>query len=838
MSGFGFGGTNAHVLIEEYLEENLPQRKPTRPLLSNSKQRIIEKKDKLLQLLRHPRESGDPVMRTTKNDLDCRFRGNDVKKRDVRRKTSLLIKPDNKRICVSVPINEVNSTALTQESSPPIIISGLGTHIGPWNNLRRFRERTLGGAASIPPQPKVHQLGVQDAPVSWFVDGLHLHRNAWRIPPRELEQSLPQQVLMLQVAKQALEDAGSAVHDDKLRTGVFIGLEIDPNTNNYDLRWRLLQEAQRTPSSINTYTQDTIDQVLPALNADRTVGNLGSIVASRIAREFGFGGPAYVFGGEECAGISALHAAIGALQQGEIDCALVGAVDFLADPRSLLPQGLLKAWNTTSGPGAFDRLARGSVPSEGCVALVLRRQGDIAPEQRTYAKICGLGFASSDKRQASSKIASSTYHACLERTYAPMSVDPQSIDFIDTHGSADPTDDAAEIAALHQFFGSRTVLGAVKSSVGHTGAAAGLTSVARAALALHHRILPGLPNVTQPSPNTAAFCTNAKAHTWLRGEQTPRRAGVSAISILGQCAHVVLEETPSETTLQSNHAAIEHGLFCIEAADAPTLLQRLQRLRDVASDTQGSAILPLARGWWREWGRQTDAVMAVCILADNVSQVSELCAIAENAVRRNTAISPTEHQRVFFNPSPLARTELPHSNNKHIRHGELAFVYPGSGNQYPGMVRDLALRFGDVVAAQENQHHSLRAQILPELIWSDGADIPSDDLRHLLLSQVAIGTIATDVLRLFAVQPQAAIGYSLGETTALFSLGAWRARDTMLTRVSQSPLFTEDLGGRYEAARQTWGLPDDAPMAWSIGVVNRPASHVRAVLKQIERAYL
>ena len=130
--------------------------------------------------------------------------------------------------------------------------------------------------------------------------------------------------IMLQVAEHAITDADLS-QVDRLRTGVFVGIELDLNTTNYHLRWAVRSRAADwahrlgRPShgdEFDRWVGELCDSLTPALNANRTIGGLGSIAASRIAREFGLGGPSYVISSEETSGLSALYAASRALQQG------------------------------------------------------------------------------------------------------------------------------------------------------------------------------------------------------------------------------------------------------------------------------------------------------------------------------------------------------------------------------------------------------------------------------------------------------------------------------------------------------------------------------------------
>src|SRR5262249_37510333 len=127
----------------------------------------------------------------------------------------------------------------------------------------------------------------------FYLDELRVGPEQFRIPPRELQEMLPQQLLMLQVAAEAIK-RGRLRDEARRRNGVFIGLCIDPNTTNFHFRWSVLPHGK-----------EAADAAGPPLSANRTMGALGSIVASRIAREFHLGGPSFTVCSEESSGLSA-----------------------------------------------------------------------------------------------------------------------------------------------------------------------------------------------------------------------------------------------------------------------------------------------------------------------------------------------------------------------------------------------------------------------------------------------------------------------------------------------------------------------------------------------------
>jgi len=177
-----------------------------------------------------------------------------------------------------------------------------------------------------------------------YIDKIAIPASRFRIPPKEMEDMLPQQALILQSADAALSDARLGREED-MQCGVFIGLSLDLNTTNFTLRWAMAEKAREwaeqlgldlSAEEMEEWIRSLRDASSTPLTANRTMGALGSIAASRIAREFRIGGPAFTISAEENSGVRALEAAIRALQQGEIDRALAGGVDLAADVRTVL----------------------------------------------------------------------------------------------------------------------------------------------------------------------------------------------------------------------------------------------------------------------------------------------------------------------------------------------------------------------------------------------------------------------------------------------------------------------------------------------------------------------
>ena len=161
---------------------------------------------------------------------------------------------------------------------------------------------------------------------------------------------------------------------------------------------------------------------------------------------------------------------------------------------------------------------------------------------------------------------------------------------------------------------------------------------------------------------------------------------------------------------------------------------------------------------------------------------------------------------------------------------KIAFIYPGSGNHFQGMCRDLALQWPAVLDRLNQENKWLGSQFAQGRFWQDSA---ATDLDHeaVIFGQVWVGALVSDVVAQFALQPDAVIGYSLGETAGLFSTRTWTDRDEMLRRMQTTDLFARQLAGPCKAVRESWGLEEGEPVDWLIGMVGRSASVVRKAIE-------
>ncbi len=631
---------------------------------------------------------------------------------------------------------------------------------------------------------------------------------------------------------------------------------------HYDFRWTLaaragewaaakgwsLDEGQRA-----SWLSSLREAAGPALTANRVMGGLASVAASRIAREFRLGGPSFTVSAEENSGLKAVEAATRALQRGEVDAAVVGAADAAGDVRALAGAHALKPWSASGRARPFDAAADGATPGEGAATVVLKRLEDAMRDgDRIYAVIKGIGAASGGGCDDAVPTAAACAEA-LRRAYEDARVDPSRVGLLECHGSGDPREDLSEAAALVEVFGTAeaelpVALSSAKTIIGHAGAAAGLAGLVKAALSLYQEILPVGPAIDSPvAPLAKAlgrFHSPRRAQYWLRNRADgPRRAGVTSMGVDGGCVHAVLqqfERDPGEARVDDERrqplGARAEALFAVEADLPSELLLGLADLRAwLSGQDAADPVEALARRWWLKRGSAPERKLACVLVARDWKEVLALARLADDSMRQNPE-RPVASDRVHLTFRPPLR-------------GDLAFVFPGSGNQYLGMTAGLGSQWPEILRRHDAENGYLRDQMVPHRIapwrlsWPVGWEALderalNEDYHALIFGSVAHGTVTCDLLRSFGVEPRAVVGYSLGETAGLFATRAWTARDEMLRRMKSSSLFTSELAGPCDAARQFWSLPKDEKVDWVLGVVDRPADAVHKALKGAERAAL
>ena len=788
--------------------------------------------------------------------------------------------------------NAIETSTLNQNSklkikNCDIAIIGMATVFGSLTTLRDFQELIFNSKTNLKPRPAHRWKGCDQVAsrelenqsiIGGFCEDVSIAPGEFHIPPKEIPDILPQQLLMLKVAAAAMKDAGFALREERTDMGAIIGIDSDFEAANFHLRWQLsnlidrwAQKLQWNPQNDekHTWLRSLQDAGNPPLTASRTLGALGGIVASRIAREFQFGSPSFVVSCEEASGLKALDIGVSALQQNETAAYLVGAVDLCGDLRNIILARRARPFSQRQRIRPFDRSADGTLPGEGAAALVIKRlDRAIADGNRIYAVIKGIGSASGGGVD-SPLPSKDAYIRSLKRCWRDAGDAPVPISFIETHGSGDPAEDNLESLALHEFIenqNTRCAIGSLKANIGHTGAVAALASVVKTGLCLYHEIIPPLTNFTMPKnslwhqnkfhfPNHPQF--------WLRDRKDGvRNAMIGAMTTDGNCMHVLLAGFDYESQNLAKNDLIRQvrrerkkplgfqhlGVFAVEGKNRKSLLSGLASLhrhverhltahrRDNRS-VRASAIESVARAWYLNAGVHPKYPHALSIVGDDLSQLEDRIAEARQAVESASPRTISKRSGIYYRTNPLGPT------------GELTFVFPGSGSHYLGMGRDIGVHWPEILHSMDAQTLQLKTQLVPECYvpwrasWEPGwqksayEKIISDPLT-MIFGQVVHGSVVAGLMAHFNIKPAAVIGYSLGESAGYFAMRVWPERGEMLQRMKNTNLFSTELAGPCNAARKVWNVAPDENVDWRVAVVNRKADLVRRIVSRYETTRL
>ncbi|HUR29369.1 MAG TPA: type I polyketide synthase, partial [Planctomycetota bacterium] len=460
----------------------------------------------------------------------------------------------------------------------------------------------------------------------------------------------PQHRQFLECAWEALEDAGHPPGSAQGQVGVFGGCGM----GSY-FTFNVLS---------NSGLVDSVGMFLL-----RHTGNDKDFLTTRVSYCLDLKGPSVAIQTACSTSLVAVHAASQSLLSGECDMALAGGVTLE------IPHGVgyvCREGEILSPDGhcrPFDANASGTIFGSGVGIVVLRRLGDALRDgDRIYAVVKGSAV-NNDGAGKVGYLAPSVdgQAAAVAEALAVAGVDPDEIEFIETHGSGTPIGEPIEVAALTQVFGTSTQrkgfcgLGSVKANIGHLDTAAGVAGLIKAALCLYHGEIPPMPTYRAPNPEIpfaeTPFYVVDKLRPWPRREK-PRHAGVTALGVGGTNAHVVLEDAPAHERKAGTPGGSQ--VLCLSARNKRALDDMSRRLAAHLRANPGQEL--------------ADVAFTLLVGRRGFEHRRVLCTESgEEAARLLEAADP---QRVFTHAAGAKASEV-------------AFLLPGGGAQHARMGLDL-----------------------------------------------------------------------------------------------------------------------------------------------------
>jgi acyl transferase domain-containing protein/phosphopantetheinyl transferase len=603
----------------------------------------------------------------------------------------------------------------------------------------------------------------------------------------------PDQWLALQVAHDALADAGaSELPDDiRARTAIVLGKGTYLNGGNAIAVQRGLVVGQTLELIKRLHPEHTdeeleelreeMQRVLPPLGPETVPGLIPNIIVGRIANRLDLMGPAYTVDAACASSLVAVQLAVRDLLAGNCDLALAGGSQVWMPVATLNLFCRLGALSRREQIRPFDKDADGTLLGEGIGMVVLKRMEDAVRDgDRVYAVIRGVGTSSDGREVSVMAPRLEGEELALRRAYEEAGVSPRSVGLVEAHGTATPVGDVVEIEALTRVFGQRDgdlppcALGTVKSMISHTIPAAGVAGLIKTALALYQRVLPPTLGCDEPNPKLGLertpFYINTETRPWIHGGPEPRRAGVNAFGFGGINAHAVLEEVEGAPALD-HRPPWDSELCVLESDSAAGLADEAEWLKARLHRTPEFALTDIACTLAGALGR-TDRPLRLAIVATSIEDLREKLDQAAAKLRDPGCRGIKTRSGIYYAAEPLARD------------GKVVFVFPGEGAQYPGMLADLCLHFSEARAVFDRidrlytghpRGHLLSDWVFPRPAFSDDERQRTEE--RLMRLDIAVESVLTAngamhaVLRRLVPNVDAVVGHSTGEHSAAMAAG-------------------------------------------------------------------
>lgn len=605
---------------------------------------------------------------------------------------------------------------------------------------------------------------------------------------KEAEIMDPQQRIFLETAWEALENAGCDPGTFNGSIGVFAG------TGSSDYVKRIPAGLEGVTSGFDSF--------------QAMMGNDVDFLTTRVSYKLNLTGPSFTIQTACSTALVAVHTACQHLLTYQCDAALAGGVSIR------LPQGVGYTyrdgmiWSPDGFCRAFDAQAQGTIFGRGAGIVVLKRLSQAIEDRDCIHAIIKGSAINNDGALKVGYTAPSVegQSQVISLAQALSNIEPDTIDYIETHGTATKLGDPIEIEALTKAFRAGTDktgfcgIGSVKTNIGHLDVAAGIAGLIKTILALKHKEIPPSLHFEQPNPNInfseTPFYVVDHLQPW-KSRDTPRRAGVSSFGIGGTNAHIIVEEAPPEPPASASRSS---QLLLLSAKTRNALQSSSANLSAFLHDNPDISLADAA--YTLQTGRKHFAFrrMAVC---ETVSQAIE-----------------TLGQE--YSPVPLASTGVGHDTT--------VFMFSGQGSQYINMCRGLYEEEPYFKQQVDQCAEILRSHLsldLRDILFASEENTEAGKrINQTYITQPALFVIEYSLARLlmsWGIKPKAMVGHSIGEYVAACLAGVF-SLEGALSLVSARGAMMQELepGTMLSVPLAENELAPLLPSELSIAVINAP----------------
>ncbi|WP_424097226.1 SDR family NAD(P)-dependent oxidoreductase [Moorena producens] len=581
------------------------------------------------------------------------------------------------------------------------------------------------------------------------VDGFE--PNFFSVSPREAKQMDPQQRLILEVAWEALENAGIA--PERLagsQTGVFVGV------TNYEYYMLVSRD-------------------IPGLDAYSGTGTSPSIIPGRLSYVLNLRGPSLAVDTACSSSLVALHYACQSLKTGESDLCLVGGVNLILSPEFTIICSQAQMMAADGRCKTFDQAADGYVRGEGCGVVVLKRLVDaIRDGDNIRAIIRGSAVNQDGLSNGLTAPNGPSQQAVIRQALANAGVKPAQISYVETHGTGTPLGDPIEVNSLkavlmeHRQPNQPCWIGSVKTNIGHLESAAGIAGLIKAVLSLQHGEIPPHLHLNQLNPYIKIANTPIQIPTELQPwsvQEAPRLAGVSSFGFGGTNAHVVLEEAP----LESQKSKVKSQNL---------LLERSCHLLTLSAKTE-AALQDLVQGYQHHLKANPNLAMADICFTANTGRTHFDYRLAVVVDSREQLVEQLSAWAAHKDTTGLISAQV-----ESKKPPKIAFLFTGQGSQYLNMGRQLydsqPIFRQTIEQCNEILRPDLEHSLIEVLYPTQVEEQVSSVLDQTAYTQPALFAFEYALYQLWkswGIKPNAVMGHSVGEYVAACVAGVFSLED-------------------------------------------------------------
>ncbi|KAK0622032.1 putative polyketide synthase [Bombardia bombarda] len=564
----------------------------------------------------------------------------------------------------------------------------------------------------------------------------------------------PQQRKLLEVVYECFENAGVSMEDiSGSNTAVYVG--------NFTVDYQSMQS--RDPDYLHRYA---------------ATGGGTSIMSNRISHVFNLTGPSLTLDTACSSSVYALHHAVNAIKNGDCDGAIVAGANLITSPEQHLGTAKGGFLSPTSTCHTFDTSADGYARAEGINAIYIKRVSSAMKQDNPIrAIIRGTAINANGKTPGITLPSARMQEVVVRKAYEIAGLDFDGTDYIECHGTGTAVGDPIEVEGLANCFKPRTgsaplMIGSVKTNLGHSEAASGLTSIIKVTLAFEHGLIPPSYGVKNLNPKLKLEDRNMQVIT--ENKPWPRalkRASINSFGYGGANGHIILESPES---------------FLEELAASQTPSGSNSSAASAHGGPEQVLVLPFSAGSDQSLEKRRQHVTSLIEQSDSEGLWRLAASLAKRDAKlrlRDSILATTGKKPVLLEGTQGGDAVLPGAQPL-----PLAFVFTGQGAQYAGMGKELLEQdsaFLATIRELDAVLQALPAEYAPAWTLEQTILDPADTskVNNVERSQplcTAVQIALVDMLRSWGVTPTATVGHSSGEIAASYSAGLLTAKQAIV----------------------------------------------------------